>query len=160
MFQSIASGGWWVGLCVFALTFFAHVALWYFFPMLRRIPVLFALFFLSLLLLYVFHADAPTRLLYSLLALNYISVYPAFQASSPTLVILDRLYQQPRGMTEREIQMLFNSNSLVQDRMNDLISGGLISTDNQRTQLSWMGKSMAFFFIAYRRVLGLPVGEG
>lgn len=126
------------------------------FTLLVGVPVL---IYLNLLLKFGVAWIAPA-LIHFLLAANYIAIYPAFQASSPTIRILAFLWKTKRTMGERELVSQFGTQDLMGKRVEDLTLSGLVRAENGALLLSAKAKLLAGFFVFYRRLLGLPRGEG
>lgn len=158
---------WWYGAAAYALCHLVHLILWN-----RRVSFcgtkfLFVLFLLvplfgwSLLLVTAFDSDLVLpAFLHLLLSANYISIYPALQASSPTLTLLRELYFSD-GLSEAQILERFPMQSLIRERVKDLESGKLICKDhNGNVHLSRIGSLLAGFFVFFRRLLNLPLGAG
>ncbi len=95
-----------------------------------------------------------------LLAANYIAIYPAFQASSPTVHLLEILRRAQNGLSKEEILESLSQKSSLNHRFQELVGGRLIKTNETQIRLSFFGKSLALFFFAYRRALGLGQGAG
>ena len=95
-----------------------------------------------------------------LIVANYIAIYPAFQASSPTIQILNLLSQNRSGMGAEEICKRLAEEKLVKDRLSDLSQSGLITHDKGEVGLTPKGKVLASIFIFYRKLLSLPEGAG
>jgi len=95
------------------------------------------------------------------LAAVYLMTYPAIQAESPSLVVLRAIADaMPAGLDWQEIAATFHPDALVNDRLADLLTDGLVCQQGGQYQLTAKGGFLATIFAAYRRVLGLPCGEG
>lgn len=95
------------------------------------------------------------------ISLVYISSYPAVKAVSPSLDILLMVSSsKERRMTEREIITRCGDAKPVKTRIDDLMAYGLISVKGDSFRLSSLAQAMILVFIHYRKLLGLPPGEG
>lgn len=95
------------------------------------------------------------------LSLVYISSYPAAQAISPSLEMLLVIASSPdRRLTAEGVLERFNDQGLLHARVDDLKGSVLVSQRNGCLELTAAGKAVIVFFVLYRRLLGLPVGEG
>lgn len=91
----------------------------------------------------------------------YIMTYPPIQAGCPSLKIMLAVSgSMPDGLTIEEIDGIFSEETLFSDRFDDLIEDGLISWEYDTWGITGTGRLLARFFLAYRRILKLPVGEG
>jgi hypothetical protein len=91
----------------------------------------------------------------------YIASYPLFQAECPSLkIVLAVSSSMPRGMTGESIDKLFSQETLLQERLKDLANDRLIILKNDNYVISAKGRLLSVFFLAYRSLLGLPLGEG
>lgn len=161
---------WWLGVLSYGACHGAHISAW------RRRPVSHHLLGLMLVLVVVpgvvvlglgfaFGADsswiAPC-VVHLLLAGNYIAVYPAIQATSPTLQILVLLDSHPAGLSEEAILESVATNSVMADRVGDLLRAKLVrrSVPGGSLTLSWRGNLLAEFFAGYRQIIGLARGAG
>jgi len=66
----------------------------------------------------------------------------------------------PRGLTFEEIHQRFAANSLFAERFEDLVKDGLITLKYDAWGITFTGRLLSRFFITYRQVLKLPLGEG
>ena len=150
-----------------------HVFVWRRHHPRRHLLALAAVFFVPVLLflagiaLYARRAlgvgVCESVLLYAAFAASYIQVYPAAQASSPTLWILLMVGgREPSGISKADIQEQIGLGSLVQDRVQDLLDAGLVEQRSGAGGLSLTarGSAMVLPFILLRRFLGLQVGRG
>jgi len=105
-----------------------------------------------LLFVYVWHLA---------LSAVYIMTYPAIQAESPSLVMMLAVAaKMPEGADMEDICQAFPPQSLLRDRLDDLLADGLLQDSGAGYVLSWKGQLLAAVFTNYRRLLGLPMGEG
>lgn len=96
------------------------------------------------------------------LAAGYIMSYPAMQADAPSLTLLLAIAaKMPAGLDGRQIEALFSPDALIDARVDDLLSDGLVqrAADGQYAP-TMKGRLFAAIFTGYRRLLGLPMGEG
>jgi len=100
-------------------------------------------------------------LLHTALSLVYVSTYPAVQAVSPSLDILLLISKSPHGkMPEEEIVEQYRGSRIVTDRVGDLRIYNLISEKDGCFELKPVALAIVLCFVIYRKLLGLPVGEG
>lgn len=89
----------------------------------------------------------------------YILTYPAFEALSPSLVIV--LLAGERGGIDRiELSGFFSDEALFEPRLKDLLDSGLARSENGILTATFKGRLLAGFFIFMRAFLGLPKGGG
>lgn len=99
--------------------------------------------------------------LYLALSAVYVVSYPAAQAMCPSLTILLIVaHAMPRGCTQEEIQGHFSNSGLLDTRVQDLIDAKLAKEVDGMLTLTPSGVATARFFVFYRRLLGLPMGDG
>lgn len=104
---------------------------------------------------------AGVIILHASLSLVYISTYPAVQAVSPSLDILLLIRKSPEGkMSEDAIMEQYRGSRIVTDRVGDLRIYNLIIERDGNFELKPVATLIVLFFIAYRKLLGLPLGEG
>ena len=125
-------------------------------PAARGYIVLFAIFLLGPIPLLAHSAEAFWVAF--CLALNYLAIFPAFQASSPTLVMLYELWREEK-VKESELRRLFEKDVMMA-RLEDLRRGKFVGEKEGKLFLTRRGKCLAGLFQAYRVILGLPVGDG
>ena len=156
---------WWLGIFSFTINLVLHVLIWRSLKPKRDILYLFFCFIgvplgvFSLTSGLGFTFSTPALLFHLLLSLNYIAIYPAFQASSPTVRLLELLRQSNEGMDRTELNQHLLSCSALKCRYNELLSGGLIQEKGSPV-LSRPGFFLASFFLFYRKMLGLGEGVG
>ena len=162
---------WPWGLAVYCAIHFLHILVWRGLRPQRQFRAL-ALIFLLIGPLSLCWVVYPTvisdpgsivspLLLYFCLAAQYIAVFPAFQAMSPTIEFLYRLKKTPSGLTADELANSLDGNAIVGDRVSDLLSSGLaVRTADGQIAATSAGRLLGNAFRIYRKALGLPVGEG
>ncbi len=102
-----------------------------------------------------------TFIWHSALSSAFIMTYPPIQAGCPSLKIVLEIHRnRPDGLNLKEIQHLFPRESMFSDRFDDLVEDGLISWEYDAWGITGTGRLLARFFLIYRRILKLPVGEG
>lgn len=157
---------WGIGLLVSALGQGLHLLIWRRKPAWRRLPLLLILLLLPSLLgaigtwQQLWPVSPSAWILSACLSANYIAIYPAFQAASPTLQCLAALYRAPRDWSESEIQHRWGGENILSDRVRDLEHGGFIRRQRHTWQIAPRGRWLARTFRAYRWLLGLPQGDG
>ena len=91
----------------------------------------------------------------------YIMTYPPIQAGCPSLKIVLEIHRnRPGGLTLEEINGLFPRQAMFSDRFDDLVEDGLVSWEYDTWGITGTGRLVARCFLAYRRLLKLPLGEG
>ena len=164
--DAISIQGWWLGGLSYALCHLLHIILWRRRPIQHDVRTLLLLLFVIPLPLLAWISPkcgaSPFAALVTHFALsaNYLAIYPAFQACSPTIEILYQLQKSPTGKTGEELSQAIGGQSLIENRLEDLRHSRLIETRGGTTQLTRAGYWLATFFVGYRRFLGLPTGEG
>jgi hypothetical protein len=94
------------------------------------------------------------------LGCTYIMSFPAASAKSPSLLLIDVLDREgPQTKEELEAKLLKSVN-LVEDRLRDMQADGLVSKNAKEFRPSRAGRFLGYVFWYYRRLLGLPLGEG
>jgi hypothetical protein len=156
----------WMGVLTYLIAHLFHVTLWHVGETKSDVKLLFCLLFFipsAVYLNLILKLGVDSRwvapfIVHVILAMNYIAIYPAFQASSPTVHILTFLKKAGRSVSEVElIEKFGRGGGVVKDRLADLKQGGLVQ---QEGQLTLKGKLLARIFITYRQILGLPMGAG
>lgn len=158
--------GWWLGIVSFLGALMPHIVVWR-----RSVPppgaldlvlYLFLLPYSLALLAIGFGGHYPfvAALTHAILASNYLAIYPAFQASSPTVHLLTMLHDAPRGMTREEVVQHLVGITAVESRLEDLKRAGLVFRSGNSFTLSRSGARLAAVFIHYRGWLGLGQGAG
>lgn len=167
---------WPYGLVSYAVAHFLHVLYWRFarpkqhFSALLLALIVLPLFFCcaALFIRAGFALPETTALvpllapavLHLALATSYTALFPVFQASSPTLLLLTELRPQGRVVAEDTLYQLLEDRSTPQDRLADLQNSQLVVEQGHRFHLTSAGKLLAQIFVCYRIVLGLPRGQG
>jgi hypothetical protein len=91
----------------------------------------------------------------------YITVYPATQAISPTLLILLRVWEaEPAGLTPDEIGGYFTLETTLEDRIDDLVREGYARFEGEQLIPTPKGIALIQTLQTIRRMLGLPFGSG
>lgn len=151
-------GTWWWGIISYAVCHLLHIAAWRIKTPAKQFPTL--LFFLCLPAALLVYFSPTAALTHFCFASSYIAIYPAFQAVSPTIEIVDLLRRVPGGLTRQELITTFASPALVDDRLSDLYQSGLLIKGAGGPILSTRAKYLARFFRTYRALLGLSEGGG
>ncbi|MBE9529414.1 MAG: hypothetical protein IME99_09270 [Proteobacteria bacterium] len=109
---------------------------------------------------------------YGSLAASYIMTYPALQARCPSLrMVLHIERAGGRGMSLAEVSALFDSADLITDRLEDLLTSGLVVSDagpvygnGQKNEgpfkVTRRGALVLKPFMLFRTFLGLAPGAG
>jgi len=156
---------WGLGAITFLFCYLAHVLVWRLFRSLQILPALFTIFLVlpagAFLTLAVQGTDILIPVItHYIFSFHYISFYPAFSASSPTIVILDSLARSPDGLSYDQIAKLFDQKNVLEDRFDDLKTGRLITVKENRLENTPLGNLIAGFFIFYRKFIGLTTRTG
>ncbi len=158
---------WWVGILTYLPFHCLHIFVWRLIPPRRDVLelVLYLLILpLALGLLWVGLGGSlswPQALLHLLLAVNYIAIYPAFQASSPTVRLICLLLDHPLGLTPEKTEETMRQITGVDHRIQDLSKSRLLFKGPRgEWKLSFYARIIARFFLIYRRSLGLEQGAG
>lgn len=126
----------------------------------RQMAMLFLLFAGLPLLSFAFDHSIDRLFLALALGGAYIMTFPAAAAESPTILIIDILDKNgPQGEIEISEKLRARVN-LSEDRVADLESDGLGSRDGKKLKVTFPGRAIGYVFWTYRRLLGLPIGEG
>ncbi len=159
-----------LGTASFLVAFFLHAALWRRGRPEREMTRLFVIFAALPLPFYLAAGAAgPGRaglLLFAFLwhlALSaaYIMTYPPIQAGCPSLkIVLLVKGAGEKGLTADEIRSLFTRDALFEERFRDLVKDGLVAFKYDAWGITLGGRVLSRIFLAYRRLLKLPLGEG
>ena len=160
-----------LGAAGFLLAFFIHIAIWrvkkpaneisgLFFIFIALPAIIYALVLLSLGQCFLSRPDIVfSFILEILLSLSYIMTYPAIQAPSPSLRIIWAAHSIIGGLGMEEVIRIFPKDSLS-NCLDNLKDAGLIYLKEDKVTLSPGGRLLSGGFRWYRRLLGLPNGEG
>ncbi len=149
-------GNWGWGIASYALCHGIHLAWWHFQRPERDLVALFVWFLAVPLPVLLFKAGPGAFLVHFWLSAQYLAVYPAFQASSPTLHLLAALSKARKLPVSQLLEQTVGLNR-ENERELSLRNGGLVRKEGG---LTFSGKRLAEFFLLYRRWLGLREGEG
>lgn len=178
--QHISSLIFGIGTCSFVCSLLVHIEIWRTIRPSKQIRSLAIIFVFCPLLVFValfvisnaFHPTGswfvrdPFNITYVYiwhlaLSATYIMSYPASQAECPSLAILLAVKNNmPVGLSIQEIKDIFPPDSLIKDRYNDLHAEHFIKQSSEGHVATSKGRFLRAIFINYRRVLGLPRGEG
>lgn len=89
----------------------------------------------------------------------YILSYPAFEALSPSLVIV-LLAGDSGGVAIKDLPGFFNDATLIEPRVKDLLDSGLATERDGVLSITSKGRLLACSFALMRSFLGLPKGGG
>jgi len=160
------------GTIGFIISFVSHIIIWRVIRPAKHMVWLAVIFIILPIVVYILMGCLGYRgldcknvifvLLWHLaLSAAYIMSYPAIQAECPTLkIILAVRDSMPKGMRVKAINDIFCNDRLLSDRFDDLINDDLISRKDGKWSLSLKGSLLVSFFSIYRKLLGLPLGEG
>lgn len=147
-------------LCFFGLVLFQ--ILWWRLRKRFMIGWMFLTFLFIPLVLFFISGERAGSVLLLALSLSYLFGFPAVVARSPSLEILKLVHQHtPKGGISREaiLEDLAKAD-LLQDRIRDMASDGMISQEGGRMKMRRFGKLVGAFFYYYRKALGLAPGRG
>lgn len=156
---------WWIGIVSYLFCHAAHIVWWRFAAVNRGVVALLLIFFVPVIaigLAGLAHTEIsmiPPLFTHACLAAQYVAVYPAVQACSPTLKILEYL-RLSVSTSEDQLVTACAPDSIVQARLDDLEKGGLVGRMNEKYSLNTTGHFVAYVFQHYRRLLRLPLGAG
>lgn len=152
---------WWLGVASFALAWAAHALWWRASPNRRSVTALAWIFIVVPSAGYALAVPGALAawIMHLWLGVNYIAIYPALQATSPTLKMLC-LISRRGGIAEDALVRETAQPSLLEARVEDLLSSGLARRGTSGLELSARGRVLAETFFFYRRLIGLPRGEG
>ena len=98
-------------------------------------------------------------MLYVALVLAYMTTYSAVQADSPTMVILLKIEESGlRGPTLAEIAEELSDSLLIAPRLEDLVTGHLVTLRRGRYVIGPRGAVMAKTHILFRALLKMEKG--
>ncbi len=162
-----------IGVASFSLSLALHVLLWRLSRPRSDLWVLLAIFLafptLVALLILAGRAALPDAgfpapldvgavlMLHWAISAAYVQSYPAAQAQSPSLEIAHAIAKSaPRGLSREELMATLTTGSLVQARVEDLVSNRLIRMEGDRYVLTPGAARLVEFFLGLRAFLGLP----
>ncbi len=165
-----------LGLFTFVLALLLHILFWQFLRPARDLLLLFFLFAIApvvtvivQLYLSISYTDSlactdivAVMLCYCALSAAYIMTYPALSARCPSLRIVLLIEKGGEdGLSFSLLESGFDTADLVTDRLNELLSSGLVSgSRNAGYRVTWRGKMLLKPFMLFRRFLGLAPGAG
>ena len=161
-----------IGAVSFIISFLMHLMIW---RSLRPVKHLFWLAFIFIilpiliyiLLAYFGYFRLSIKNIFFIvpwhLALSaaYIMSYPAIHAECPSFkIILAVRASMPKGMSAKAINDIFSEEKLLTDRFEDLINDNFVFKKDGKWAVSLKGRLLLVCFSVYRKLLGLPMGEG
>ena len=155
--MAITMGVWGWGVGSYLTCHALHLAWWHWARPKGDLICLFALFLVVPLPGLFIQLGVAPALIHFWLSAQYLAIYPAFQASSPTLHILAALAAHPAGLEETALLANAAGVDRQQERIHSLQRGGLVKKNGA---LSPLGLMLTKGFLTYRAWLGLPEGEG
>jgi hypothetical protein len=154
--MAFSLSNWLLGVLSYLVCHLIHVVWWHRKKPEREVLWLAALFFLAPAAA-LFQWGGAALLIHFWLSAQYLAVYPAFQASSPTLHLLAALRAAgPKGKSARELESSAAGLDRHDQRREFLNKSGLLRGET----LSFSGRLTARAFLTYRAWLRLPEGEG
>lgn len=148
----------------FLIALFVHLLIWKLaMPKKNRPVVLVNIFFWVLVLAVLTMKDFSQCLdyivLYCSLAVAYVLSYPAMEADSPSLAIINIIAKASKaGLAKAELYKIMTDETLVVARINDLLGDGLIFIESKQYFLTSKGLFLARVFGGFRKLLNLPKG--
>lgn len=90
----------------------------------------------------------------------YVATYPALQADSPSLVIINKIHAAgANGLGADEIaDTLKSAEIMIKPRIADLLRDGMVNKNGNNLALTPKGARFIRLMIAYRRIAGWPKG--
>ena len=105
-------------------------------------------------------AWSAIMLLQVAMAAVYTIGYTLLLASSPSLVILERLALAPRGLRADEVGLPMTGDGIIGGRVDNLAQSGLVRNDEGQLRLTPKGRRLVAPVLLFRHVIGLPDGGG
>jgi hypothetical protein len=100
-------------------------------------------------------------LLHCAMAGGYFFVYPTAEVGSPTFrMILLLSAAGAEGLSVRELEQALDNRDDLSPRIDDLIKMRFVAENNDHLELTSAGHTFLRPFLLFRRILGLPPGEG
>ena len=151
------------GLLFFLVLLSIQLFIWRVLKPKKQMAILLLLFFVLPFALTIYTFLTWNGLVYTFLVTlslgtAYVMSFPAAAAQSPTLVLVNSVVKN-NLKTEQEI-FLSLGNRLVKDRLEDLQSDGLVAVEGENLTLKAPGRFLAKIFIQFRKLIGLPEGQG
>lgn len=104
--------------------------------------------------------NVSSLVLYTSLAVMYLQMFPGAQARSPSALMMLLPEIRTNGLEKDKILSALKNESMLEDRLEDLVNDGFAYRNGEGMSLRLPGKCMAIFFYYYRQILGLPQGKG
>lgn len=96
-----------------------------------------------------------TYLLFFVIASSWVASYPALYASSPSLVMIYLMTQQPQGTSLEDFTKWMSIKENSNCRRKDALNSGLICIQNDSIHLTFSGQTLFIIFSTYKKMLGL-----
>lgn len=104
-------------------------------------------------------AFAQGSLLYFAGMAAYINTYPAIEADSPSLVLVQELRRVGEaGLALEEIMQIFNEQVVLKPRVLNLMDENMAVRHGDRISLTARGRLIAEVFWYFRQLTGRPIG--
>jgi hypothetical protein len=160
------------GLSLLAIAFLFHLLIWKIYLPQKQTKTLLVIFFTTLgsglgFIIYnpdVITFESPWQYLHVAIffisfTLSYIITYSAFEADSPSLVIVNLIHAAGKnGLPDDELKNYLTDDILVYPRIRDLYRDQLIFDDKGKIFLTPKGKRFIRIFIFYRWLLNAKKG--
>lgn len=104
-------------------------------------------------------ALAQVALLYFAGMAAYINTYPAIEADSPSLLLMQELHRAGEaGLAREEIMQIFNEQVVLKPRVLSLLDEKMAVQSGARINLTARGRLTADIFWYFRKLTGRPLG--
>lgn len=104
---------------------------------------------------------ALSAILYSALAGTYFILFSAIETDSPTLSLLQVVYQhRAHGIGREELLAAIAKRSYIQARIDQMLSDGMATRVGERLMPAKSGRNLLALVMSYRRLLGLSAPRG
>ena len=102
---------------------------------------------------------AQAALLYFAGMAAYINTYPAIEADSPSLVLMQEIQRAgAAGLAREEIMQIFNEKIVLKPRVLNLVDEKMAVRHGDRISLTARGRLIADVFWHFRKLTGRPLG--
>ncbi|MBU0548645.1 MAG: hypothetical protein KKH57_07850 [Candidatus Omnitrophica bacterium] len=93
-------------------------------------------------------------ILYIMLCISYILSYPAIEADSPTLIIINAVFEAgAAGLEQAHLERIADNKLLILPRIRDMVFDRMVYIKDDRYKLLPKGLIMAKLFLFYRNLI-------
>ena len=93
------------------------------------------------------------------LTLAYFVIYPGLEADSPSVMIVNAIFQaHPNGLEPGKLEETLTDELIVKPRVQDLIQDKMAFKKEDRYYLTPKGLFLSRVFLQYRKLFNLPKG--